>query len=82
MQALAQHFLYIVRSVRAALPHTTAKGGSSFSVVSAVVKRRAVAMAAPLGGLVCRHRLRQDSRDVSSGIGMGATFVSPRNGQR
>lgn len=48
MQALAQPFCYIVMSVRAALPHTTAEGGSSFSVVSAVVKRRTVAMAAPL----------------------------------
>ncbi|MBI5275828.1 MAG: SDR family oxidoreductase [Burkholderiales bacterium] len=47
MQALARHFFYVVRSVRATLPHMTA-GGSILNVVSGVVQRPAVGMAAPV----------------------------------
>jgi len=43
-----RHFFYVVRSVRAALPHMTAEGGSILNVVSAVVERPAVTMAAPV----------------------------------
>jgi 3-oxoacyl-[acyl-carrier protein] reductase len=46
-QALARHFFYVVRSVRATLPHMTAEGGSILNVVSGVVQRQAVGMAAP-----------------------------------
>lgn len=47
MQAFARHFFYVVRSVRATLPHMTAEGGSILNVVSGVVRRQAVGMAAP-----------------------------------
>jgi 3-oxoacyl-[acyl-carrier protein] reductase len=46
MQALARHFFYVVRSVRATLPHMTAEGGSILNVVSGIVQRPAVGMAA------------------------------------
>lgn len=46
MQAMARHFFYVVRSVRSTLPHMTAQGGSIVNVVSAVVERPAVGMAA------------------------------------
>lgn len=46
MTALARHFFYVVRSVRATLPHMTTEGGSILNVVSAVVQRPAVGMAA------------------------------------
>jgi 3-oxoacyl-[acyl-carrier protein] reductase len=46
--AFARHFFYVVRSVRATLPHMTAEGGSILNVVSAVVERPAVTMAAPV----------------------------------
>ncbi|WP_432975301.1 SDR family oxidoreductase [Dactylosporangium sp. CA-233914] len=45
-QALARHFFYVVRSVRATLPYMTAEGGSILNVVSGVVQRPAVGMAA------------------------------------
>jgi len=45
-QALARHFFYVVRSVRATLPHMTDEGGSILNVVSAIVDRPAVGMAA------------------------------------
>jgi 3-oxoacyl-[acyl-carrier protein] reductase len=45
-QALERHFFYVVRSVRATLPHMTAEGGSILNVVSGVVERPAVGMAA------------------------------------
>jgi len=48
MQALARHFFYVVRSVRATLPYMTTEGGSILNVVSAVVERPAVGMAAPV----------------------------------
>ncbi|WP_308818828.1 SDR family oxidoreductase [Pseudonocardia alni] len=47
-QALARHFFYVVRSVRATLPHMTTEGGSILNVVSGVVNRPAVGMAAPV----------------------------------
>jgi len=47
LQAFARHFFYVVRSVRATLPHMTAEGGSILNVVSGVVRRQAVGMAAP-----------------------------------
>jgi 3-oxoacyl-[acyl-carrier protein] reductase len=43
-----RHFLYVVRSVRATLPHMTTEGGSILNVVSAVVQRPAANMAAPV----------------------------------
>lgn len=46
MQALSRHFFYVVRSVRSTLPHMTAEGGSILNVVSGVVQRPAVGMAA------------------------------------
>jgi 3-oxoacyl-[acyl-carrier protein] reductase len=46
-QALARHFFYVVRSVRATLPHMTAEGGSILNVVSGIVERPAIGMAAP-----------------------------------
>lgn len=46
MKALARHFFYVVRSVRATLPYLKAEGGSILNVVSAVVERPAVGMAA------------------------------------
>lgn len=46
MQALSRHFFYVVRSVRATLPYMTAEGGSIGRVVSGVVQRPAVGMAA------------------------------------
>ncbi|GAA3790115.1 SDR family oxidoreductase [Amycolatopsis tucumanensis] len=48
LQAFARHFFYVVRSVRATLPHMTAEGGSILNVVSGVVERPAVGMAAPV----------------------------------
>ncbi|MDN3059788.1 SDR family oxidoreductase [Streptomyces sp. SRF1] len=45
-QALARHFFYVVRSVRATLPYMTAEGGSILNVVSGIVQRPAVGMAA------------------------------------
>lgn len=47
MQALARHFFYVVRSVRSTLPHMT-EGGSILNVVSGVVQRPAIGMAAPV----------------------------------
>jgi 3-oxoacyl-[acyl-carrier protein] reductase len=47
LQAFARHFFYVVRSVRTTLPHMTAEGGSILNVVSGVVQRQAVGMAAP-----------------------------------
>ncbi|GHF37216.1 3-oxoacyl-[acyl-carrier protein] reductase [Amycolatopsis bartoniae] len=47
LQAFERHFFYVVRSVRATLPHMTAEGGSILNVVSAVARRPAVGMAAP-----------------------------------
>jgi 3-oxoacyl-[acyl-carrier protein] reductase len=47
-QALARHFFYVVRSVRSTLPHMTTEGGSILNVVSGVVERPAVGMAAPV----------------------------------
>ena len=44
--AFERHFFYVVRSVRATLPHMTADGGSILNVVSAVVARPAINMAA------------------------------------
>jgi 3-oxoacyl-[acyl-carrier protein] reductase len=41
-----RHFFYVVRSVRAVLPHMTSEGGSILNVVSAVVERPAINMAA------------------------------------
>ncbi|MET7931276.1 SDR family oxidoreductase [Streptomyces sp. NPDC005349] len=38
----------MVRSVRATLPHMTAEGGSILNMVSSVVQRPAIAMAAPV----------------------------------
>src|SRR3954469_5401402 len=46
--AFARHFFYVVRSVRATLPYMTAEGGSILNVVSAVVERPAITMAAPV----------------------------------
>ncbi|WP_216892918.1 SDR family oxidoreductase [Nocardia alni] len=48
MQALARHFFYVVRSVRTTLPHMTTEGGSILNVVSGVVERPAIGMAAPV----------------------------------
>lgn len=45
-QALARHFFYVVRSVRATLPYMTAEGGSILNVVSGIVQRPAIGMAA------------------------------------
>jgi len=47
LQAFSRHFFYVVRSVRATLPHMTEEGGSILNVVSGVVRRQAVGMAAP-----------------------------------
>ena len=47
VQAFARHFFYVVRSVRATLPHMTAEGGSILNVISGVARRPAVGMAAP-----------------------------------
>ncbi|MFJ3363746.1 SDR family oxidoreductase [Streptomyces anthocyanicus] len=49
LKAFERHFFYVVRSVRATLPHMTAQGGSILNVVSGVVERPAVGMAAPVG---------------------------------
>ncbi len=49
LKAFERHFFYVVRSVRATLPHMTAEGGSILNVVSGVVERPAVGMAAPVG---------------------------------
>ncbi|MFG1925281.1 SDR family oxidoreductase [Cryptosporangium sp. NPDC048952] len=46
MQALARHFFYVVRSVRATLPYLKSDGGSILNVVSSVVQRPAIGMAA------------------------------------
>lgn len=46
MQALSRHFFYVVRSVRATLPCMTTEGGSILNVVSGIVQRPAVGMAA------------------------------------
>ncbi len=46
LTAFQRHFFYVVRSVRATLPYMTAEGGSILNVVSAVVERPAVGMAA------------------------------------
>ncbi|MFE0025073.1 SDR family oxidoreductase [Amycolatopsis sp. NPDC059021] len=48
LQAFERHFFYVVRSVRATLPHMTAEGGSILNVVSGVVERPAAGMAAPV----------------------------------
>lgn len=45
-QAFERHFYYVVRSVRATLPHMTTEGGSILNVVSGIVERPAVGMAA------------------------------------
>lgn len=45
-QAFERHFYYVVRSVRAILPHMTTEGGSILNVVSGIVARPAVGMAA------------------------------------
>ncbi|WP_406635280.1 SDR family oxidoreductase [Amycolatopsis sp. WGS_07] len=47
-QAFERHFFYVVRSVRATLPHMTAEGGSILNVVSGVVECPAAGMAAPV----------------------------------
>ncbi|RBQ16888.1 3-oxoacyl-ACP reductase [Spongiactinospora rosea] len=47
LQAFERHFFYVARSVRATLPHMTAEGGGILNVVSGVVRRQAVGMAAP-----------------------------------
>ncbi|MER7414437.1 MULTISPECIES: SDR family NAD(P)-dependent oxidoreductase [Streptomyces] len=49
LKALERHFLYVVRSVRATLPYLATEGGSILNVVSGVVERPAVGMAAPVG---------------------------------
>ncbi|PRY41625.1 SDR family oxidoreductase [Umezawaea tangerina] len=46
--AFERHFYYVVRSVRATLPYMTGEGGSILNVVSAVVQRPAIDMAAPV----------------------------------
>lgn len=46
LTAFERHFFYVVRSVRATLPYMTAEGGSILNVVSGVVQRPAVGMAA------------------------------------
>lgn len=46
--AFERHFYYVVRSVRATLPYMTTEGGSILNVVSAVVRRPAINMAAPV----------------------------------
>ena len=46
LTAFERHFFYVVRSVRATLPHMTAEGGSILNVVSGIVERPAVNMAA------------------------------------
>ena len=46
LTAFQRHFFYVVRSVRATLPHMTAEGGSVLNVVSAIVDRPAEGMAA------------------------------------
>ncbi|WP_194922752.1 SDR family oxidoreductase [Catenulispora pinisilvae] len=48
LTAFERHFFYVVRSVRATLPHLSAEGGSILNVVSSVVQRPAIAMAAPV----------------------------------
>ena len=48
LTAFERHFFYVVRSVRATLPYMTAEGGSILNVVSSVVQRPAVGMAAPV----------------------------------
>ncbi|MBU3066997.1 SDR family oxidoreductase [Nocardia sp. NEAU-G5] len=47
LTAFERHFFYVVRSVRATLPHMTTEGGSVLNVVSGVAQRPAVGMAAP-----------------------------------
>lgn len=46
--ALERHFFYVVRSVRSTLPYMT-EGGSILNVVSGIVKRPAIGMAASVG---------------------------------
>jgi 3-oxoacyl-[acyl-carrier protein] reductase len=46
--AFERHFYYVVRSVRATLPYMISEGGSILNVVSAVVQRPAINMAAPV----------------------------------
>lgn len=46
LTAFERHFFYVVRSVRATLPYMTSDGGSILNVVSAIVERPAVGMAA------------------------------------
>lgn len=46
--ALERHFYYVVRSVRSTLPYMTSEGGSILNVVSGVVQRPAINMAAPV----------------------------------
>ncbi len=46
--AFERHFFYVVRSVRATLPYLMTEGGSILNVVSAVVRRPAANMAAPV----------------------------------
>ena len=48
MTAFERHFYYVVRSVRGTLPYMTSEGGSILNVVSAVVQRPAINMAAPV----------------------------------
>ena len=45
-QAFERHFYFVVRSVRATLPHMTTEGGSILNVVSGIVQHPAVGMAA------------------------------------
>ncbi|WP_433723201.1 SDR family oxidoreductase [Nocardia sp. CA-129566] len=47
LKAFERHFFYVVRSVRATLPHMTTEGGSILNVVSGVAQRPAIGMAAP-----------------------------------
>lgn len=47
LRAFERHFFYVVRSVRAALPHMMIEGGSILNVVSGVAQRPAIGMAAP-----------------------------------
>lgn len=49
LKAFERHFFYVVRSVRATLPYMTTEGGSILNVVSGVVERPAVGMAASVG---------------------------------
>ncbi|MDT8914987.1 SDR family oxidoreductase [Amycolatopsis sp. PS_44_ISF1] len=48
LTAFERHFFFVVRSVRATLPHMKADGGSILNVVSAVTRRPAAGMAAPV----------------------------------